>query len=177
MNERSGERLTSTDAQGEFPFDVLDYVPHLIAAICQFRDAALNAELRDLGLNVARYRVLGVLSRFGLTSMGELANFTAIDRTTLTRTADHLVVEGYVARHHDDPRDRRHVRLELTEPGVAAYRRGLSVVLRSNADLMRDIADADTRTAARVLQVMVSNLAPNATARDSIVLFQRGDQA
>ena len=174
MDDREVERLTSTDARGEFPFDVTDYVPHLIAAIYRFRDAALNTALRDLGLNVGRYRVLGVLSRFGVCTMTELSRFTAIDRTTLTRIADQLVIAGHVERH-TNPKDRRHVKLELTESGLDAYRRGLSVVLRSNARLMRDIADKDARKAARLLQAMVSNLAPDTSTRDSVILYRRQD--
>jgi DNA-binding MarR family transcriptional regulator len=72
----------------------------------------MDGALRTLGLNVSRYRVLGVLERFGASTMTELSNFTAMQRTTLTRIADQLVAAGWVARSGES-RDRRHVVLDL----------------------------------------------------------------
>jgi DNA-binding MarR family transcriptional regulator len=169
---RHARRRTSADPAGEFPFDVIDYVPHLIAAIAQFRDTALDAALREHGLNVGRYRVLGVLARFDICTMTELANFTAIDRTTLTRIADHLVASGYVERSAD-AKDRRQVRLALTPAGREIHRKALLVVFDLNGRLLETVSDADSRTAARVLQGVVRALAPNVTAEKSIIHYSR----
>jgi len=169
---RSPRRRGSADPDGEFPFDVTDYVPHLIAAINQFRDAALDGALRKLGLNTSRYRVLGVLRRFGACTMTELAHFTAIDRTTLTRVADHLVASAFVERK-SDARDRRQVRLELTAQGAQIHRRALMVLFDFNGRLLDGVPDERARAAARVLQDIVRNLAPNQSARDSIIFYSR----
>lgn len=169
---RNGRRRGSVDPMGEFPFDVTDYLPHLIAAIHQFRDSTLDRALRPLGLNVGRYRVLGVLNRFGLCTMSELALFTAIDRTTLTRIADQLVASGFVERR-SHAQDRRQVRLELTDVGAQAHRRGLQRVFDLNSRLMGGVTQAQGRAAARVLQAIVRNLAPSRTACDSIIFYSR----
>lgn len=172
VDGRASRRRDSADPKGEFPFDVIDYVPHLIAAIHQFRDSALDGALRTLGLNVGRYRVLGVLSRFGLCTMTELANFTAIDRTTLTRIADQLVATGYVERK-GHAQDRRQVRLELTPAGVQIHRRALFLVFELNSRLLGGVPETRGRAAARVLQAIVRNLAPSQTACDSIIFYSR----
>jgi DNA-binding MarR family transcriptional regulator len=165
-------RRESIDPLGEFPFSPNDYVLHLVAAIHQFRDAALDSALRTLELNVGRYRVLGVLNRFGPTTMTELANFTAIERTTLTRIADHLVAAGFVERR-DQPKDRRQVLLELTDSGRDIYTKALVEVFDLNRKLLKDVSDEAQRATARVLMGVVDNLAPNPAARDSIVHFSR----
>jgi DNA-binding MarR family transcriptional regulator len=172
MDEEAPPGRATFDPRGEFPFAVKDYVPHLIAAIGQFRDTVLDPALRRIGLNVGRYRVLGVLNRFGLCTMTELANFTGIDRTTLTRIADHLV-ESTFAERKSDPKDRRQVKLELTGAGREVYQQGLRVVLESNSRLMRGIDDSGARLTARALQAIVGNLAPNDISRDSIIYFSR----
>ena len=169
---RPARRRESTDPAGEFPFDVIDYVPHLIAAISQFRDSALDAALREHGLNVGRYRVLGVLARFDVCTMTELANFTAIDRTTLTRIADQLVASGYVERSAD-AKDRRQVRLSLTPVGSEVHRKALLVVFELNGRLLEAVPETERRTAARVLQEIVRALAPNAAAEKSIIHYSR----
>ena len=171
-DERRAPRRTSTDPAGEFPFDVIDYVPHLIAAIAQFRDSTLDAALREHGLNVGRYRVLGVLARFDVCTMTELANFTAIDRTTLTRIADQLVASGYVERSAD-AKDRRQVRLALTASGREIHRKALLVVFDLNGRVLGAVPDGESSTAARVLQEIVRALAPNPTAEKSIIYYSR----
>ena len=162
--------LASVDPAEEFPFAVDDYVLHLVVAIYQFRDSRMDAALRTLDLNVSRYRVLGVLDRFGASTMTELANFTAMQRTTLTRIADQLVGAGLVDRNAE-ARDRRHVVLDLTDLGREIYRKALTVVLNLNQRLMDGVPEAERRSAARVLMQVVDNLAPNQLARDGIIHF------
>jgi DNA-binding MarR family transcriptional regulator len=165
-------RRPTRDSTGEFPFAVTDYVPHLIAAISQFRDSRLDGALRKLSLNVGRYRVLGVLRRFDVCTMTELARFTAIDRTTLTRIADRLVDDG-LAERRSDPRDRRQVRLALTADGVQRHRAALRIVLELNTRLLAGVPEAQGRAAARTLQAIVGNLAPTPAARNSIIHYSR----
>jgi DNA-binding MarR family transcriptional regulator len=172
MTQRKADRPTSVDPQGEFPFGASDYVLHLLAAIHQFRDSALDAQLRALGLNVGRYRVLGVLNRFGACTMTELSHFTAIDRTTLTRIADQLVAEQRVERK-STAKDRRQVLLELTAEGLEIYRAALSVVFELNRRILQDIPEDAHRSTARMLKRVVENLVPDPVARDSIIYFSR----
>lgn len=172
MNSRRAARPASVDPDGEFPFAPSDYVLHLLAAIHQFRDSALDARLKVMGLNVGRYRVLGVLNRFGACTMTELSHFTAIDRTTLTRIADQLVVNSHVERK-TTAKDRRQVLLDLTKPGREVYLTALSVVFEMNRRILDGIPDAAHRATARTLKQVVENLAPDAAARDSIIHFSR----
>lgn len=162
----------STDPTDEFPFAVDDYLLHLIVAIYQFRDSRLDGALRTLQLNVSRYRVLGVLERFGASTMTELASFTAMQRTTLTRIADQLVAAGFVERSAE-PHDRRHVVLGLTDAGRKIHARAMNVVLNLNQRLLDTVPESQRRMAARVLMQVVDNLAPNRLARDGIIHFSR----
>ena len=172
MTDRRAKRPTSVDPQGEFPFGAADYVLHLLAAIHQFRDSALDSRLKPVGLNVGRYRVLGVLNRFGACTMTELSHFTAIDRTTLTRIADQLVANAQVERQ-TTARDRRQVLLELTDEGRKIYVAALGIVFEFNRRILDGIPDDAHRATARVLKQVVGNLAPDAMARDSIIHFSR----
>jgi DNA-binding MarR family transcriptional regulator len=168
----SPPQLASVDPTKEFPFAVDDYLLHLVVAIYQFRDSRMDTALRSLDLNVSRYRVLGVLDRFGASTMTELSNFTAMQRTTLTRIADQLVGAGLVERNAE-ARDRRHVVLDLTDRGHDTYAEALAVVLNLNQRLMDSVPDKERRSAARVLMQIVDNLAPNRLARDGIIHFNR----
>ena len=160
------------DPTGEFPFAADDYLLHLLAAIHQFRDSALDNALRPLDLNVGRYRVMGVLNRFGDCTMNEIAAFSAVERTTLTRISDQLVAAAHVERK-ENPKDRRHVVLALTDSGKQAYEAALIVVLNFNSRLVKGVPEKASRAAARVLKTVIANVAPTPAARDSIIHFSR----
>jgi DNA-binding MarR family transcriptional regulator len=68
------------------------------------------------------YRVGNIFTQHqGPLSMGELSHGLEVQLSTATRTVDWLVSNGY-ARRLSDTKDRRIVRVELTEAGVDVYR-------------------------------------------------------
>ena len=89
---------TTVDPTGEFPFDLTTYLFHVFAVLGRYREAALDEAFRPLGLNVARHRALAVVARMQPCGMTELADFCAVDRTTMTRTVDQLFAGGLVER-------------------------------------------------------------------------------
>lgn len=174
MNAPVQPRMTSTDETGEFPFAASDYVLHLLAAIAMFRDAALDAGLKPLGLNVGRFRTLSVLVRCGPCTMTELSAFSSVDRTTLTRIADHLV-DAALVRRSGAPKDRRQVLLDLTDEGRRLHRKGLGVIARHNALILTGVGDPALRGAARTLSEIVRNQTQNEATRASLIRFTRDE--
>src|SRR5271154_3734416 len=122
------QRSASTmDPTGEFPLDLTSYVFHLFAVVARHREVRLEAELKPDGLNLSRHRALGVILALEPCTMSELAEYSAVDRTTLTRTVDQLVDAGLVERA--TPReDRRQVVLTLTGEGRGICKRSLRAV-------------------------------------------------
>lgn len=170
MPHRQPPTPYQSDPKGEFPLAPLDYAMHLTSSIGLMRDSALDQGLKAFGLSVSRYRVLGVLVRFGVCRMTDLSNLTAMDRTSLTRIADTLIDKGLVTRI-TNPKDRRQVFLDITEAGREAHRQALAVVLSYNARILQGIPEAAQREAARTLRRMAANLAPNDGARDGIIFY------
>ncbi len=151
-------RAPSTiDPQGEFPFDLTTYVFHVFAVLSRHREAMLEEAFRALGLNVARHRALGVIARMQPCGMSELADFSAVDRTTMTRTVDQLVAAGLVQRETPS-RDRRQVLLTATAAGLAVHRRALQAVYRVNRRALEGLDEATQRLFARAQQTMLANL-------------------
>jgi DNA-binding MarR family transcriptional regulator len=70
----------------------------------------------DRGLTMPQARVLFTLIEHGERSAGELADELAVTPPTITGITDRLVKQGLVERR-EDPRDRRIVRLCLTDEG------------------------------------------------------------
>jgi DNA-binding MarR family transcriptional regulator len=150
----------ATDPRGEFPLDVITYVFHLFAVVSRHREARLDTLMQPLGLTLSRYRALSVIGAFAPCTMSELADYSAVDRTTLTRTVDHLVDAGLVER--STPReDRRQVVLTLTEAGKVACQRSLQAIYRVNRELLKGMREEEQRALARGLDRLIDRLAPD----------------
>ena len=80
-------RLPDDDAPIPEDRDVREYAGYLLQIAARYREAALDESLAALGLNATRCRVLGIIRRLKSCTMGELAFFSTVDRTTLTRVA------------------------------------------------------------------------------------------
>ncbi|HXQ15383.1 MAG TPA: MarR family transcriptional regulator [Caulobacteraceae bacterium] len=148
---------STVDPTGEFPLDLTSYAFHLFAVVSRHREVRLEAELKSAGLNLSRHRALGVILALEPCTMSELADFSAVDRTTLTRTVDQLVDGGLVERK--TPRqDRRQVVLTLTSEGRRLCKRSLRAVYRVNRELLDGLAEADQRGFARALEAFLGRL-------------------
>jgi DNA-binding MarR family transcriptional regulator len=148
---------STTDPRGEFPLDLTSYVFHLFAVVARHRDARLEAALKPLGLNLARHRALSVIMALQPCTMSELAEYSAVDRTTLTRTVD-LLVDGGLVERATPREDRRQVVLTLTAEGESACRASLQAIYRVNRSLLADLPEEDQRVTARALQSFLAAL-------------------
>ena len=154
----SPRRAASTmDPRGEFPLDLTSYVFHLFAVVSRHREARLEVAMKPLGLSLARHRALSVIASSEPCTMSELAEYTAVDRTTLTRTVDQLEKDGLVVR--TTPReDRRQVLLTLTDAGRSVCRKSLQAIYRVNRQLLTGLEDEHQRSVARALEAFLATL-------------------
>jgi DNA-binding MarR family transcriptional regulator len=82
-------------------------------------------------------------------------------------------VASGLAQRIADAKDRRQVKLTLTEAGVKVHRKALLVVFDLNGRLLEAVPEDQRRAAARVLQAIVRTLAPNQTSQKSIIHYSR----
>jgi MarR family transcriptional regulator, transcriptional regulator for hemolysin len=151
-------RFASVDPAGEFPMDPALYYQHLTVVLALQREARLEQALRPSELSLAGFQALRVVNRFGSATMGELADYTLTDRTTLTRVVDELVEAGMMERHKPAS-DRRKVVLGLTETGRRAFDRAATAAASDMLDIMHGTPEAELRAAIRLQQRLISRLA------------------
>ena len=137
------------------------------------RDQAFAGALEALGLNLPKWRALSVISGLSGCTMNELAEFTTIDRTTLTRTADQLIGAGLIARG-GLPGDRRVVRLELTEAGESLFEVALEAMRRFNRAALEGISPEDQDHLRRTLRAVLTNITGSAEHAEAIAGMRRG---
>lgn len=148
------------------------YLLHLLASAATYRDRELDRRFEPLGLTVEKYRAMLAIARFTDCTMTELAQFTFIDRTTLTRMIDQLVTRGWVTRGHA-PRDRRHVVLGLTPEGMAVGTRAVEELTAANIRAVTGASADQVETTIETLQMVLRNLIPDAHQLERILTMRR----
>jgi len=149
------------------------YLLHLLASAGNYRDRELDLLFESLGLTVEKYRSMLAIARFPGCTMRELAQFTFIDRTTLTRMVDHLVAAGWVTREHA-ARDRRQVVLALTPSGLAVGLQAVDLLTAANQRVAAGITPDQIETTIGVLKTILRNLIPDAGQLERVVTMRRG---
>ena len=160
------------DPKGEFPLAPTEYLFYLLFHAARGRDLHFERALRRAGLNVARWRALAVIRRMGECTMTELALYSTIDRTTLTRAVDQLAAQGLVDRTVPH-RDRRKVCLSLTPAGEALYAKAVPLLLAGNAELLQGCSEVEIRSAARLLQAAIRRMTDDPKTADLVIDFGR----
>jgi DNA-binding MarR family transcriptional regulator len=112
-----------------------------------------NLSSKGTGINTPSLFVNAgsVLSRYeGPVSMGELSRDLEVPLSTATRTMDWLVDNGY-AKRLPDPKDRRIVRVELTEKGKETYQVISIFMLRRFEEILSPLTPGERDTITTLL--------------------------
>ncbi|MFT4935115.1 MAG: DNA-binding MarR family transcriptional regulator [Pseudoalteromonas distincta] len=170
MTESKAE-LRSVDTEAEFGLDVPEYFFYLLFQAVRRRDAAFERALSPLGLSLGQWRAISTVRRFGVCSMSDLAAFTAVDRTTLTRSVDQLVKRELMSRS-TPAADRRQVHLTLTRQGQDTYNQAVDQLLAFNRQALEGVDGARQREISRGLATVIRNLAPDAQVAEALIRFE-----
>nr|WP_077440782.1 MULTISPECIES: MarR family transcriptional regulator [unclassified Rhodanobacter] len=89
---------------------------------------AIEAELSSQGVDLSftQYLILKKAQQLGAVSATELARAVELDGGAMTRQLDQLERKGYLRRSPHE-QDRRALRIELTDAGVAVWQNTASV--------------------------------------------------
>jgi DNA-binding MarR family transcriptional regulator len=138
-------------------FRLENHIFYLFGQIFGHRNAVLNRELRQFDVDYPRWRVLAILSERPDCSMLELADGTAVDRTTLAYTVRNMVEEGLV-RRAPRPSDRRSVVLGLTPRGNLVLKRILPTVLKINDWCLSGFDEGEVQNLLGELRRIIDNI-------------------
>lgn len=120
------------------------FLVHMIAVVEAGRTNGLDPKLKAQGLTTPAIRALAWIQASPGTTMTDLAAGVFIDRTTLTRTIDNLVKDGFVVRGGGHS-DRRKVTLTITPSGSALCALGHDIIDQHN-QAIAGLVDLDALT-------------------------------
>jgi DNA-binding MarR family transcriptional regulator len=126
------------------------HVFFLCTQIVNRRDRALVDVLRPLQLLPTEWRILGTLRIKGPLSMLELAQWTAYERTRVTKILHQMEERGWVERTTSEA-DRRSVLVRLAPAGATLHRKAERMVDELHAAILAGLGEAEERRLARSL--------------------------
>jgi MarR family transcriptional regulator for hemolysin len=118
---------------------------------------AFNDALGDVGGSLPVWLILTTLRAEAHASQQGLARAVGIEGPTLTRHLDQLEATGLV-RRVPRPDDRRSVRVEPTEAGLALHARMLDVVIAFDRRLTAGLSDEEIDSLRRTLGALEANV-------------------
>ena len=119
-----------------------DHLFFLCTQVTTRRDRALADVLRPLGLLSTEWRVLGTLRIKGAMTMLELAQWTAYERTRLSKLLNNMQERGWLERY-DNENDKRSVLIEIAPLGTALHRKAEKKVDSLNHEILQAFTDAE----------------------------------
>ncbi len=149
-----------------------EYLFYLFMQTVNRRNRDFNPALSAVGLSIAEWRAMAVINRLDGCLMSELAEYTTVDRTTLTRIIDHLCAKGLTVRVAS-PQDRRQVRVELTAQGKIVIDQAVNALRTHNERALRGLSEADLTTLRALLQRILRNLIEKPEQFQKVLRFER----
>jgi len=133
-----------------------DTVPFLIARVATLMNA-WHADFRRLGLSVLSVRVMAVLSLNGGATVGELADATSIDQSTLSHILRRLQRAKLVEKARQD-HDNRSVKVTTTHKGRAVARKCHDTAVKHDRVLTRGLRPSEVRALKTALRQLYANV-------------------
>jgi DNA-binding MarR family transcriptional regulator len=134
-----------------------NYAPYLMNRIMGRYNASLRDEMAQVGLTTPKMRALAVLSVIDAPLIRELAVYSVVEQSTLSRALDQLAADGLI-RRETDPGDSRATRIYITEAGRNAFDSLWPHMAESYARMFRGIPDEERRAFVGTLQKMLANI-------------------
>ena len=134
-----------------------NFAPYLMNRIMGRYNASLRDEMADLGLSTPKMRALAVLSVIDGPLIRELAIYTVVDPSTLSRSLDQLQADGLIRREIDSA-DSRAVRVFISDSGRTAFETLWPHMAKAQARMFRGIPEAERGAFVATLQKMLTNI-------------------
>lgn len=142
------------------PVDAVDTGPlgALGSSITSAYGRLITPRLAPYGVTLIQFGMLNFCFQGRADTVSGLAILIPVDAGSLSRHVDKLVKQGLLRRRRSQ-RDRRVVRLELTDEGTALVRELTHVVLDVNAALLSGVSEDEKRCLVGVVGKIVENSA------------------
>jgi len=157
MTDQSPPEQPPHNLPGLGEIGLTNFAPYLMNRIVGRYNASLRDEMAGLGLTTPKMRALAVLSVIDGPLIRELAVYSVVEQSTLSRALDQLATEGLI-RRETDASDSRAARIFITSAGRVAFETLWPCMSEAHARMFRGIPAEERRAFVGTLQKMLNNI-------------------
>ncbi|HEY0525691.1 MAG TPA: MarR family transcriptional regulator [Stellaceae bacterium] len=138
-------------------FNLQEYLPYLLNRSAVRIVDTFTDDLRTVGITLPMWRALAALRHGGPMRLGELAEVTSIEMSTLSRTVAAMSRKRLLSRTRSSS-DARAVHVALTHEGFALTERLIPSALRCEAAALDGFTGAEVEMLRSLLYRLYANL-------------------
>ena len=138
-------------------FTLADFVPYLLNRAGVRIGLVFAREIEPLGVSLPMWRVMAALWENDDQRLGDIAEHTSIDISTLSRLLVTLQRKQFIVRRRSGT-DGRALSVSLTDKGRAITERIIPIASHYEDVAIRGINSADLRRLKRMLMTLFSNI-------------------
>lgn len=110
----------------------------------------MAGDFYKIKVTLPQFFILDMLNRRGESRMTDLAEFLGVTTAAMTGVADRLVRDGYAVRAYD-PKDRRIVKIKVTQKGRGLVTKTIEKRRRTIIEIFGKVSERDRADYLRVL--------------------------
>lgn len=134
-----------------------DFLPYLLNRIVNRHNTSLANDLKKHGVTMAYYRVLCVLAAQKAKTVSELALYTVIEQSTLSKILDRMS-EADIIKREINLEDKRIVNIFLTSKGSKAFAKIRPIAQKHYEKSIAGLSDKDHKALLKTLHHILNNL-------------------
>ena len=138
-------------------FSLADFVPYLLNRAGVRIGLAFARDIEPLGMTLPMWRVMVALWENGDQRLGDIAEHTSIDISTLSRLLGTLQRKQFIVRRRSG-KDGRALSVNLTQKGRAMTERILPIALHYEEVATRGMKQSDQQRLKKMLIKLFSNM-------------------
>lgn len=138
----------------------VELLRNLVRALDKNIGSLEKTELICCGVTIGQCHAVLEIGIVGEISLIDLANVLNLDKSTVSRIVNNLVIDDWVKRVID-PKNRRYVKLELTTKGQELYEKINSVLNLYLANVLKDIPENKREQVAESLKLLINAVNKN----------------
>lgn len=120
-----------------------------------------KSEASCCGITLAQCHAIVEIGRAGEIYLNKLADLLKLDKSTMSRTVDNLVNQGYVTREID-PENRKYIKIRLTDKGYDTFNSTEESMKIYYRNVLNSIAEEKRDLVSEGLELLLDAIKDNA---------------
>jgi DNA-binding MarR family transcriptional regulator len=150
--------MAKSDKPGdESPAPLGRFIPYRFARISEALSRSTSRRYTHYGVSPPEWRVLAVLTDYGVASSKFVQEHTSLSKSRVNRTLGSLVAKGFVARQIESA-DKRQNKISLTPAGTSIFRKVGKIAQDTQDEWLDSLTDAEISILHQLLDKLEKNI-------------------